>query len=55
MLLLVPLESYNYSNPFLLKAFLKISSFSCRISDVMIFGHENGNIFKHALSKKGLG
>jgi hypothetical protein len=38
MLLLVPLESQNYSKPFLLKAFLKISSFSCRIFDVKIFG-----------------
>jgi hypothetical protein len=28
MLLLVPLESLNYSKPFLLKAFLKISPFS---------------------------
>jgi hypothetical protein len=33
MLSLVPLESYKYSTPFLLKPFLEISSFSCRIFD----------------------
>jgi hypothetical protein len=38
MLLLIPLESQKYSEPFLLYPFLKISWFSCRIFDYNIFG-----------------
>jgi hypothetical protein len=45
MLLLMPLDRYNFSTPFLLYPLLKISSLSCRIFDYKMFS--GGALLSH--------